>query len=192
MVPRPDTETLLEEALALVRADPRLRRVLDLGTGSGCLAVTLARNEPGLEITGADISPAAGEVFRMNAERLLGRRLPFVCSDLFAEITEPYDLVVTNPPYIPRGTVATMKQSGWPEPALALDGGPDDGTAIPRRIIRQARARLTPGGWLCMELSSEQAEKLLQEMENQGYINIALSKDLAGRDRVIKGRQPPS
>jgi release factor glutamine methyltransferase len=188
LVPRPDTETLVEEALAFLAGRPAAR-VLDLCSGSGCLAVAIASLQPEAVITGADISPAAGEVFARNALALLGRTLPFIESDLFARITGPYDLIVSNPPYIERDETAAMKARGWPEPLLSLDGGPD-GTDLLCAIIADAPEHLAAGGALLLELDPAQVKKCAKKMAECGYINIDTRRDLGGRERVLRGDRP--
>ncbi|MBN2354077.1 MAG: peptide chain release factor N(5)-glutamine methyltransferase [Spirochaetales bacterium] len=190
LVPRPDTETLVEEARALMESR-RFRRVLDLCAGSGCLAIALKRLFPEMEIAGADVSPGAGDVFRFNAVTLLGAPLDFFESDLFADVPGTFDLVLSNPPYVGSAEVEAMKRSGWPEPALALDGGPD-GTDFHFRIIENAVERLAPGGSLLLEADPGQIDKLSLEMERLGYINVHTRRDLGGRERVLCGRKPES
>ncbi len=188
LVPRPDTETLVEEARALMAAR-RPRRVLDLCAGSGCLAIALKRLFPEIEIAGADVSPDAGDVFRFNAVTLLGEPLAFFESDLFANVPGTFDFIVSNPPYVGSAEVEAMKLSGWPEPGLALDGGPD-GTDLLLRIIAEAAARLEPGGFLLLEADPGQMKKLSLAMERRGYINIHVRRDLGGRERALCGRKP--
>jgi release factor glutamine methyltransferase len=190
LVPRPDTETLVEEARTLL-AGRQVRRVLDLCAGTGCLAITLKRLFPEIEVAGADVSEAAGEVFRKNAAALLGSPVSFYLSDLFANVPGTFDLVVSNPPYVPDVEVEAMKRSGWPEPALALAGGPD-GTDVLRRIIETAPEHLAPGGFLLLEADAGQMKKLTYKMESCGYINISARRDLGGRARALRGRKPVS
>jgi release factor glutamine methyltransferase len=188
LVPRPDTETLVEEARDLMAAHP-LRRILDLGTGSGCLAVTLQRLFPEASVAGADVSAEAGEVFALNATALLGRPLPFILSGLFENVPGTYDLIVSNPPYVADAKVEAMQRAGWPEPALALRGGPD-GTGLLLAIIAGAGAHLVPGGFLVLEADPAQMEKCVHQMEQSGYINIMTRRDLGGRERALTGRRP--
>jgi release factor glutamine methyltransferase len=191
LVPRPDTETLIEEASALLEADGELKRVLDLGTGSGCIAITLKHLHPRIEMTGSDISSPTGEVFQVNAKAILSHPLPFILSDLFDKIDGIFDFVVSNPPYIEGEKVKAMMKTGWPEPQNSLAGGPD-GTDLLVKIIAAAPQHLAKGGFLLLEAAPEQMKKLRVKMEECGYINISIRKDLAGRDRVIRGRRPVS
>jgi release factor glutamine methyltransferase len=185
LVPRPDTETLVEEARTVLQEKPRIR-VLDLCTGSGCLAITLSHLFPKARVTGADVSQTAADVFHRNSLALLNHPLPFILSDLFENITDLFDLIVSNPPYIEREEALIMKESGWPEPLTALDGG-EDGTDLLVGIIEQAGQRLTPGGILALEADPCQIKKCEQKMRECGYINIGTRCDLGGRVRVVRG-----
>ena len=188
LVPRPDTETLIEEARDILQTKSHAC-ILDLCTGSGCLAITLKHLFPHTQVTGADISQAAGEVFTCNAAALLGHPLPFILSDLFKNITETYDLIISNPPYIRREEAQLMKEIGWPEPLLALDGGAD-GAEILSKIIEAAPYRLAAGGILLLEADPEQIKKCTQKMEECEYIDIGTRRDLGGRERIVRGARP--
>jgi release factor glutamine methyltransferase len=187
LVPRPDTETLVERALFLARADESLRRIHDACTGSGCVAIALARELPGRVVTASDVSTAAERVFELNCTRLLGRQLPFFTSDLLAETPGPYDLITANPPYLADGEVDDLAAIGWPEPDLALRGGPD-GTAVAARLVREAPERLRPRGWLCLEAAPPQFNHLAALLDQSGFRTVEIQQDLAGRNRVISGR----
>jgi release factor glutamine methyltransferase len=187
MVPRPDTEVLVEEALRLVDEYPETGRVHDACTGSGCVAVSLQHARPDLEVSASDISAGAEEVFRLNCRRLLGRELPFNRSDLLSGVSGPFDLITANPPYLKDREVDNMKKIGWPEPERALRGGPD-GTCPAARLIRQAPARLTPGGFLALEADPTQMSFLRQRLGLAGFRDITQVPDLAGRPRVIVAR----
>jgi release factor glutamine methyltransferase len=187
LVPRPDTEILVEKVLDVVRHDPRLLRVHDVGTGSGCIGIALKRTLPRLAVSASDISDAALEVAGRNAEQLLGAALPSFRSDMLETVPGTFDIIASNPPYVPDGEVSDMLKLGWPEPALALRGG-EDGTDIAARLIRSSPARLAPGGWLILEASPPQFTRLYALMDQAGFHSIDVEKDLAGRDRVIAGR----
>jgi release factor glutamine methyltransferase len=187
LVPRPDTEVLVEKVLEVVRHDPRLERVHDVGTGSGCIGIALKRTLPRLAVSASDISDAALEVAERNAERLLGSAIPSFRSDMLEAVPGTFDIIASNPPYVPDGEVADMLKLGWPEPALALRGG-EDGTDLAARLIRAAPARLAAGGWLIMEASPPQFTRLYALMDQAGFHSIDVEKDLGGRDRVIAGR----
>ncbi len=187
LVPRPDTETLVDEALDLIRENPGTVRCHDLCTGSGCLAITLKACRPDSEISASDISPEAEEVFRINCENILGFQIPFYVSDLLVDVPDRFDLIAANPPYLTDREVENLKKIGWPEPALALKGGPE-GLSIARRLIRQAPEKLSDRGALILEASPGQIKSLTALLEEAGFREIAVRKDLAGRERVIRAR----
>jgi len=189
LVPRPDTEVLVEKVLQVVRADLRLRRVHDACTGSGCIAVSLKHAVPELEMSASDISAPALEVAALNAARILGSELPSFASDLLDAVPGSFDLIASNPPYLRDDEVEGLRKLGWREPELALAGG-RDGTSLARRLIRAAPARLRPGGWLMLEAAPQQITKLYALMDQAGFHTIDVEKDLAGSSRVIAGRLP--
>jgi release factor glutamine methyltransferase len=188
LVPRPDTEALVEEALRIL--DPRrdLRLVHDACTGSGCVAVALQHARPDLLVSASDVSAEVEEVFHLNCSRLLGRQLTFHRSDLLSQVPGPYDLITANPPYLRDREVENMRRTGWPEPPLALAGGPE-GTSLLAPLIRQAPARLAPNGYLLLEADPSQAAFVRQRLELSGFRDIAVVPDLGGRPRVIRARR---
>jgi release factor glutamine methyltransferase len=186
MVPRPDTEILVEEALRLLESDPLIQRVHDACTGSGCVAIAVKHSFPTVRVSGSDISREALQVAAMNARRLLpspGIRL--YRSDLLARVPGRYDLITANPPYLTDGEVENMRKIGWPEPALALRGGVD-GTDFLRRLIRRALRKLRRGGYLLLEAAPTQMGMLQRQLADLGYGEIETIPDLAGRARVIR------
>ena len=148
LVPRPDTEALVEKALDVVRADPRLYRVHDACAGSGCIGIALKSTVPRLSVSASDISAEAGEVLSFNAEKLLGARMEFFVSDLLESVPGPFDVITANPPYLSDNEVEGMRKLGWPEPemALARREGWDRacGAADPRRSPEARAQRLAP------------------------------------------------
>ena len=126
-------------------------------------------------------------MFELNCARLLGRQLPFFRSDLLADVPGPHDLISANPPYLSDREADDLAKIGWPEPDLALRGG-SDGTAIAARLILQAAGRLRPRGWLCLEASPPQFDRLAALMDAAGFVLVQIERDLGGRDRVISGR----
>jgi release factor glutamine methyltransferase len=160
LIPRPETEHLVEAVLAALDPTQALR-ILDVGTGSGAIAIALATHLPNAQITASDISPAALEVARANAARHNPtRRIRFVESDLLAALagTEAFDAIVSNPPYVPEGERETLHpQVREYEPAVALFAGPA-GLDIYRRLIPEARAALRPGGLLALEIGHGQRD----------------------------------
>ena len=187
LVPRPDTEVLVEKILQLAHADPRLRRVHDACTGSGCIGIAVKRSAPGLDVSASDISAPALEVAALNSDRLLGGALPAFHSDLLDSVPGSFDIIASNPPYLRDDEVADLRKLGWREPELALAGG-RDGTALAERLIRTAPSRLNSGGWLVLEAAPLQITRLFAFMDQAGFHTIDVEKDLAGSDRVIAGR----
>jgi release factor glutamine methyltransferase len=187
LIPRPETELLVEEAL------PRLsgrQQVLDVGTGSGALAIALAHERQELTVTAIDISPAALAVAADNARSNgVAERIRFVQHDLGQLPPGPFDLIVANPPYIPSRELATlMPEVRDFEPQLALDGGVD-GLDAYRALARQAGAILTAAGWLLVEVGSGQAAAVKELFAGAGLTESFAARDLAGIERVVGGRK---
>jgi release factor glutamine methyltransferase len=188
LVPRPDTETLAEAALEYIDSrDQEKLSLLDLCAGSGVLAVSLKNERPFLSLAASDISAEALETAALNASRLLDGPVRFIESDLFENIPGRFDLIVSNPPYIPTGELSGLAPEVRMEPRLALDGG-EDGLELIKKIIPQAAEHLLPGGALFLEAGPEQMPAIRALLETHGFTGIALRKDLAGRDRVISGK----
>ena len=189
LIPRPETEHIIETVLELAKARA-FRRVADVGTGSGCIAVALARELPQAEFTAVDISRPALEIARANAARhQLERRIRFLESDLLAALPhDAFDLVVSNPPYVGESERdKVQKQVRDFEPKVAVFSG-EQGLDIYRRLIPQARAALVPGGTVVMEMgfSIEQAVRDLLA----GWDNVSVTHDLQGIPRVIAAQKP--
>lgn len=191
--PRPETESLVEEALARL-PDPEAEvRVLDLGTGSGAVALAIARERPKARVTATDLSEAALAVARRNAEALgVADRLHFAAGDLFgAAPAGGWDLVVSNPPYLADAEAAGLAPELGHEPSAALFAGPR-GTEVLRRIVDEAPAHLAPGGALAVEIAPAQAGDVRQWLEDRGFGGIRVRRDLAERPRVVSGRLAPA
>jgi release factor glutamine methyltransferase len=192
LVPRPDTEALIEQALDLLRALPKAGaqpRVADVGTGSGAIALAIKRELPTAEVVAVDVSPEALAVARANALRL-GLEVGFALGDLVEPLAElaPFDLVVSNPPYIPSGDIDCLAAEVRREPRLALDGGAD-GLALVRRLAAGATHVLGPGGALAMEIGAGQATAALEILRRNGYAAVSVRPDLAGIERVVFGHR---
>jgi release factor glutamine methyltransferase len=191
LVPRPDTETLIEEAQARLAppGEPAAAapRIADVGTGSGALAITLAKLRTDAAVFASDLSAPALEVARANAERLAAA-VTFVEGDLSAPLAAhaPFSLMVANLPYIPTGDLASLPPDVRTEPALALDGGPD-GLDLVRRLVADAPALLAPGGALALEIGDGQAEATRALLQAAGFTDIQTRRDLAGVERVVSG-----
>ncbi|MDD5297790.1 MAG: peptide chain release factor N(5)-glutamine methyltransferase [Rhodocyclaceae bacterium] len=190
LIPRPETELLVE--LALERADAG-SRVLDLGTGSGAVAVSLALEKPDAEVTAVDLSPAALAVARSNAQAL-GARVGFLQGSWYGPVPLParFDLIVSNPPYVAPGDPHLAEGDLRFEPSSALVGQ-DDGLGDIRFIVHGAANRLAPGGWLLFEHGYDQGRACRDLLTAAGFTEVQTWPDLAGMDRVSGGAcgQPP-
>jgi release factor glutamine methyltransferase len=201
LIPRPDTETLVENVAQAVRHQPGLEapRVLDLCTGSGCIAVALAKHLKAATVLATDLSERAAAVARANVEQLgLGDRVTVAVGDLFAPLAQavdprPFDLIVSNPPYIPSDQIAGLDRSVRDyEPHLALDGGPD-GLSVHRRILAKAADHLTPLGRVFLEIAFDQGPAALElAAACPAFEGARVLKDLAGRDRVLTLQRKPA
>lgn len=189
LIPRPETEVLVELALERLRG-LTAPAVLDLGTGSGIVAVTLALECPDARVTAVDLSPEALEVASGNASSL-GARVDFRAGSWFGPVAgECYDLVVSNPPYVVHGD-PHLELNGLPyEPQMALtDGIPEgDGLACIRAIVAGAPTHLVPGGWLLFEHGYDQGAASRNLLQAAGFKNVLTQTDLAGIDRVSGGQ----
>ncbi|UCE86669.1 MAG: peptide chain release factor N(5)-glutamine methyltransferase [Deltaproteobacteria bacterium] len=189
LVPRPETETLVQVALELAPDPDAELRVLDVGTGSGAVALALARERPKARITATDLSPAALELARRNAEALsLCERIHFACGDLYEPVRgERFDLVVSNPPYVARG--AALPPELAHEPELALFAGAD-GLDVLRLLVQDLDAMLEPGGAAAFELAPDQAGSVERALAAGGFVDVRTTRDLARRPRVVSARRP--
>ncbi|MEF2805083.1 MAG: peptide chain release factor N(5)-glutamine methyltransferase [Massilistercora timonensis] len=192
LIPRQDTETLVEEALGVLK--PKME-ILDLCTGSGCILLSLLKlgekqGIAGLKGTGADISREALKVAEENGRRLEipGDQLAWVRGDLFEKLEGPFDLLVSNPPYILSGELSGLQEEvRLHDPALALDGH-EDGLYFYRRIAAEAGKYLRDGAFLMLEIGWDQGEAVRGLLEAAGYQEVEVKKDLSGNDRVVRGR----
>jgi release factor glutamine methyltransferase len=185
LIPRPDTELLVELALQRV---PQRGRALDLGTGSGAIALSIAHSRPDAAVTAVDASADALEVARENARRLDLSNVRFVNSDWFSALAgEGYDLIVSNPPYIEDADAHLSQGDLRFEPRSALASGADGLDDI-RRIVAGAKAHLNPGGWLMFEHGYDQAARARELLETAGYAEVFSARDLSGIERVSGGR----
>lgn len=205
LVPRQDTETLVEEAVKRIRGMCRKEqdcgtfpkehgegeqdriRVLDMCTGSGCILLSVLKMCPNAQGVGCDISQEALAVARKNGDRL-GLRADWVCSDLFAGIgPSKYDVIVSNPPYIPTADIEGLQDEvRFHDPLIALDGG-EDGLDFYKRIVRDSISYIKRGGSLLFEIGCGQGKDVSELMKSCGYENVAVEKDLSGLDRVAAG-----
>ena len=189
MVPRPETEALVEWALALL-PDVPAPVVVDVGTGTGCIACAIAAERPAARVIALELSTAAAGLARANVGALgLEARVTVVESDLFAALGSlRADLIVANPPYLPTAIIATLDpEVSRFDPRLALDGG-DDGLDVIRRLVVAAPARLAPGGALVMETAGgERATATARLLSAAGFADVQTRADLAGVERFVAG-----
>ncbi|MDY6988218.1 MAG: peptide chain release factor N(5)-glutamine methyltransferase [Thermodesulfobacteriota bacterium] len=196
LIPRPETETLVEAALSIIPPEPLPRpfRVLDLGTGSGAVVIALAMERTGHRFYAVDHSEEALAVARHNAQRHgVEGDITFLQGNWFEALQEDrrsgFDLIVSNPPYVSSQDFETLSlEISQYEPPQALDGGPDGLDAI-EGIIEQAPAHMTPGGWLLLEIGHDQAARIKGLMATSGaYEDFSVIKDCSGLDRVVRAR----
>jgi len=184
LIPRPETELLMELALK-EPLPPTSPRVLDVGTGSGVIALTLAAELPQADVSAVDVSPDALSLARQNADRLgLADRVHFHQSNLLEAVEGTFDLIIANLPYIPGGEIPGLAREVQHDPVLALDGGPV-GTELIEKLIDQARTHLNPGGRLVLEIGHDQAQMLAAELERQKYRDIRPVADYQGILRFL-------
>ncbi len=187
LIPRPDTETLVEAALA--RAEAPRGRLLDLGTGTGAIALAFASERPGWAVLGLDLAPEAVALARHNAARLGIANADFRESDWFSSLddTERFALIVANPPYIAADDPHLGQGDVRFEPASALVAD-EDGLADLQHLVSAARGYLEPGGWLLLEHGYAQGAAVRRALESAGYAAVASLTDLGGQERLSLGR----
>jgi len=192
LIPRPDTEVIVEEALAVLNAQHIDHpRILDIGTGSGAIALALATEIPGVQITATDVSVAALAVAKKNALALgLDHSITFLHGDLFAPVRDTFDLIVSNPPYIGADEYETLPAGVKDfEPRQALFAG-KTGLEFYENLVYQAKKHLKEKGWLLLEIGYKQTQEVRTIMEmSEFYDSIDVRADYAGLSRVIKGRR---
>ncbi|HET9373432.1 MAG TPA: peptide chain release factor N(5)-glutamine methyltransferase [Chthoniobacterales bacterium] len=186
LIPRPETEVLVEIGLKAIRARPtRHHRLLDIGTGSGILAITFALECPNLEVVGSDISPPALNLARENARRHgLDDRIEWVESDLLGSVTGTFDFVVANLPYISTEELPKLAPEVRYDPRLALDGGPE-GLAVIRRAVEELPSALTDGAFMILEVGFDQADRVTDLMTAQKFRDISVENDYQGVRRFV-------
>ncbi len=194
LIPRPETENLIEICLQVVRAGDEkfCGHILDLGTGSGVIAIVLAKELPGGSVVAVDLSYPALCLARKNSKtHQVIKQLSFVQSDwLGGLVTKPvFDLVVTNPPYIEHDVLSTLQPEISFEPQLALDGG-SRGIEMFQYFGRHIFSILKPGGWFFMEIGADQAESVIQLFSGEKFVNLNIFDDYAGLPRVFQARKP--
>ena len=186
LIPRPDTEVLVELVIQHIR-DKSYRSLLDIGTGSGCIPISVGNYSGLKQIAAIDISPTALQVAQKNAKQH-NIEIDFILGNLFKNITQKYDVIVSNPPYIQTSVIETLDSNVKDyEPILALDGGAD-GIKFYREITTKSTAYLNTNAMLFFEIGYDQGEAVSKLLKEHGFGGVTIIKDLAGLDRVVYGR----
>lgn len=185
LIPRPETEQLVE---LILKSSPDATSILDVGTGSGVIAISLALALPASTVSACDLSPAALSLARENAARhQLGTRINFFQSDLLAAISDTFSVIAANLPYIPSADISNLSREVQKDPLNALDGGPD-GLVLVERLIAEATSRLVPSGLLALEIGHYQAEHVTALLAANNYRDIAAHRDYQGIQRFVSAR----
>ncbi len=187
LIPQPDTEILVEEAIEIINKNKKEVKVLDICTGSGCIGTSIAKYTKNTTITMSDISSEALKIAKNNCIKNIEdtSKVKFIKSDMFEDIKEKYDIIVSNPPYIESKEINKLDKQVQNEPNLALDGG-EDGLQFYKKLAKEAHKFLNENGYLCMEIGYNQKETVTQLLkENNNYKEIYSKKDLSGNDRII-------
>ena len=188
LVPRPETEQLVEWLISHFKPEPAIPRIIDVGTGSGVIALTLAAAFPNAEVTGVDISEDALTLARENAEGLgLANRVRFLKTNLLESVQPLFDLVVANLPYVSTEHRQELSREVLHDPEVALFAGPR-GDELMRKLIEQATSALRPGGTLAMEIGIGQSEPLVEALAEKNYSDICTEKDYSGVIRFLFAR----
>ena len=187
LIPRPDTEILVEQALSLYKGKANFN-ALDLCTGSGCIGISISHYNTNANFTLSDISTFSLEVANKNVQKHhLEDRISFVCSDLFEQIEGKFDLIVSNPPYINEVDMQTLSSDVLNEPHLALYGG-EDGLDFYRKIISSAKSHLDDGAYLIVEIGYDQGQAVQNLFKENEFFEITIKSDYSGLDRIVYGR----
>lgn len=187
LIPRPDTEVTVEEVILYCKKEKQGKaKILDLCTGSGAIAISLAKYLPNCEIVGVDISEKALKIAKKNQVNNFVENVDWICSNLFEEIKDCFDVIVSNPPYIKRNVIPHLQEEVKKEPILALDGG-EDGLVFYKAILKQAKEYLNPKGAIFLEIGYDQKKEII-EIAKQCYADatICCKQDIGARDRMIE------
>lgn len=189
LIPRPDTEILVEKAIQIIN-EKNFQSGLDIGTGSGAIAISILKYCSNIQMTATDINKNAIFKAKENAEKnKVLDRISFIESDLFQNVTEKFDIIISNPPYIKTNIIHQLDDNVKNyEPKLALDGG-EDGLIFYKKITSKANEYLAENGFIMYEIGYDQAEDVTQILIENNFNNIEVLKDLAGLDRVIIGKK---
>ena len=192
LIPRPDTETIVDQALKILNQNSKPSKILELGTGSGAIIISLAKEIPDNTYFANDISLAAIKIAKINAKKIVNRSITFCCDRWFSSLKADtqFDLIISNPPYIPSMNITELApEIRNYEPMLALDGG-KDGFDCFRAILKKAYNYLVPGGVILLEMGLDQKEGLINIINKYSqYESVKFIKDLAGHDRVALAKK---
>ena len=186
LIPQPDTEILVEETIKIIKEN-NFKNILDICTGSGCIGISIAKSIQDVNIIMTDISEDALDVTKINANRILGNlsNIRIISSNMFEEIEEEVDVIVSNPPYIKTEDIKKLPKDVQNEPVLSLDGG-EDGLDFYKILIEESHKYLSDNGYLCLEIGYNQRDGVIELLNNNGnYKNIYVKKDLSRNDRII-------
>ena len=185
LIPRPETEQLVE---LILKSSPDAASILDVGTGSGVIAISLALARPTAKVSACDLLPAALSLAQENAARhQLGDRIAFFQSDLLAATSDTFAVIAANLPYIPTADISDLSREVQKDPLTALDGGPD-GLALVERLVAEAKSRLVPGGLIALEIGHDQAERVMALLAANNYRDIAAHRDYQDIQRFVLAR----
>lgn len=190
LIPQPDTEILVEEVIEIAKKYKENLHILDICTGSGCIGISLSKNLENADITMSDISIKALEIAKKNYERnIKDNKIKFVQSNMFENITERYDIIVSNPPYIKTDKIKSLPENVKREPNIALDGG-KEGLDFYKILISEAPKYLNEEGYLCIEIGYDQKDEIIKIInESTNYSETYSKKDLSGNDRIIVAKK---
>lgn len=185
LIPRPETEQLVE---IILKSSPDAASILDVGTGSGVIAISLALARPTAKVSACDLLPAALSLAQENAARhQLGDRIAFFQSDLLAATSDTFAVIAANLPYIPTADISDLSREVQKDPLTALDGGPD-GLVLVERLVAEAKSRLVPGGLIALEIGHDQAERVMALLAANNYRDIAAHRDYQDIQRFVLAR----
>lgn len=186
LIPQPDTEILVEEVINIAKQEKENMQILDICTGSGVIGISLGKNLKNAHITMSDISMEALQIAKKNSEKHISlSKVEFIESNMFENITNKYDFIVSNPPYIQRSVIETLSKNVQKEPLIALDGG-EDGLSFYKILANEAYKFLNNEGYLCMEIGYNQKEKVIEILKStEKYKEIYSKKDLCDNDRIV-------
>lgn len=188
LIPREETESLVQQVIMMLREDTKkVHKVLDMCTGSGCIAISLAKYVEHLKVDAVDISEEAIAVAIENAQKNKVD-VHFIVSDLFAEVKEMYDGIISNPPYIVSAEIENLQKEVKREPRLALDGG-EKGIDFYQKIAKEAKQHLVTNGFLALEIGYDQGTIVPEILAKEGYVAIQVLKDESKKDRVVVARR---